>query len=437
MITRALLFVAAVASATVGLLAYQARTPRVWWRAEPSAVSPTVSSAPVSPSLDSLASPAGPGSAEPSLAVGADGRVYLSWLEPASPGHALRFSVHDGTRWSAPRTIVSRTDLFVNWADFPSLEVLGSNRLAAHWLQRNGSGTYAYGVRIAQSADDGATWSTPVIPHRDGTPTEHGFVAMWPEHGMLGAAWLDGRKFKPAGAAAAGGHDGHDAGNEMMLVSTTLSASGVRGAEIRLDERTCDCCGNAAAMTSAGPIVAYRNRTSDEIRDIYVTRRVGARWLAGQPVHNDNWKIAACPVNGPALAARDANVALAWFTAPGDSARVHVAFSRDAGATFAAPVRVDGGTPAGRVDVALLPDGAALVTWVERVGGDVAAVRARRVARDGTAGAPVTLATSSVARASGFPRTVIAGDRVYFAWTVPGRPASSVRVARAAVTDFR
>ena len=38
--------------------------------------------------------------------------------------------------------------LFVNWADFPSLVVLDGGRLAAHWLQRNGSGTYAYGVRI-------------------------------------------------------------------------------------------------------------------------------------------------------------------------------------------------------------------------------------------------------------------------------------------------
>jgi len=292
----------------------------------------------------------------------------MSWLEPANPGYALRFAVHDGTRWSPAQTIVTRSDFFVNWADFPSLEVLGGNRLAAHWLQRNGTGTYAYGVRIAQSADGGKTWGAPVIPHRDTSQTEHGFVAMWNEGGTLGAVWLDGRKFKqPGHGTPASG--GHDAGNEMMLVSTTLDAKGVRGPEVRLDERTCDCCQNAAVMTSSGPIVAYRNRTTDEIRDIYVTRRVGAKWVAGAPVHNDNWKIAACPVNGPALAASGARVAIAWFTAPGDSGRVNVAFSDNAGATFSAPVRVDGGSPAGRVDVALLPDGAALVTWVERVGG--------------------------------------------------------------------
>lgn len=384
---------------------------------------------------DSIASPTAPGSAEPNLTTGPDGRVYMTWLEPANPGYSLRFAVHDGATWSAPKTIATRTDFFVNWADFPSLEVMSSTRLAAHWLQRNGPGTYAYGVRIAQSNDGGSTWSTPVIPHRDTTQTEHGFVAMWSDGGTLGAVWLDGRKMK------AGGHDapaggGHDAGNEMMLVSTTLDAKGTRGAEVRLDERTCDCCQNAAVMTSSGPIVAYRNRSADEIRDIYVTRRVGGMWRAGTPVHNDNWKIAACPVNGPALAANGKRVALAWFTAPGDSGRVNVAFSDDAGASFGAPVRVDGGSPAGRVDVALLPDGGALVTWVERVGGDVAAVRARRVTRDGKAGTPTTIASSSAARASGFPRMAVTGSTVMFAWTMPGRP-SAVRVARAALTAFR
>src|SRR5690606_29085055 len=44
-----------------------------------------------------LESPAGPGSAEPNLAVGPDGRVYLSWLEPAADSaHELRFAILDG-----------------------------------------------------------------------------------------------------------------------------------------------------------------------------------------------------------------------------------------------------------------------------------------------------------------------------------------------------
>ncbi len=377
--------------------------------------------------IDSIPSPAGPGSAEPNLATASDGRVYMTWLQPDSAGHALRFAVLNGRTWSAAQTIRAGRDFFVNWADFPSVEVLGGQRLAVHWLQRTGSAAYAYGVRVSQSADGGKTWSTPLTPHRDSTQGEHGFVAMWNEGGRLGAVWLDGRKF---------GKSGHDAANEMMLITTTIEPNGTLGPEVRLDERTCDCCQNSAALTADGPIIAYRDRSPDEIRDIHVTRRVGGKWTAGAAVHADNWKIAACPVNGPAIAASGRRVAVAWFTAAGDSARVKLAFSDDAGATFGAPIRVDGGTPAGRVDVALLQDGSALVTWIERIGGDTAAVRARRVSRAGKPGTATTIATSSATRASGFPRMAVTGSDVVFAWTVPGRP-SAVRVARARLAEFR
>ena len=381
--------------------------------------------------IDSIASPAGPGSAEPNLAVGENGKVYMTWLEPLDSGHALRLATLTGAEWSAPTTIRSGRDFFVNWADFPSIEVLGDRRLAAHWLQRTGKTPYAYGVRIALSDDDGMTWSAPLTPHRDTAHQEHGFVAMWREGTGLGAVWLDGRKMT-------GSHEGHGgSGDEMTLMATSIDASGKLGPEILLDGRTCDCCQNTVAITSRGPIVAYRNRTADEIRDIYVTRRVAGKWTDGAPVWNDNWKIAACPVNGPALAASGDRVALAWFTGARDTLRVNVAFSNDAGASWGKPTRVDNGAPGGRVDAVLLDDGSALVSWIERIGGDTAAVRVRRVMPSGRSGAPITIAKSSTARASGVPRMVRAGSDIVFAWTVPGRPSSFIRVARASAASLR
>ncbi|MEX2177468.1 MAG: sialidase family protein [Gemmatimonadaceae bacterium] len=372
-------------------------------------------------------SPAGPGSAEPNLAVAPNGDVYLSWLEPIDSGHALRFSRHDGKQWTPARTIRSGRDFFVNWADFPSLEVLGDNRLAAHWLQRSGTGTYAYHVKIAFSGDGGATWSEPMRPHTDTSNTEHGFVTLWREGNDLGVAWLDGRRYDK---------EGHHASNEMMVLSTTIGRGGRRGAEVPLDARACDCCQTSAAMTAEGPIVAYRDRSPDEIRDISVVRRVGGEWTAPRAVHADNWQINACPVNGPAVDARARDIAVAWFTAANSSAQVKVAFSSDAGATFGPPVRLDGGAPAGRVDLVLLPDGSALVSWIERVGGDTAAVQARRVMPNGKAGAPMTIASSSAARASGFPRMALTSDAVMFAWTQPGRP-SAVKLARFPISTLK
>src|SRR5688572_28136732 len=187
-----------------------------------------------------IPAPAGPGSGEPNLAVAPDGRVLLSWIEPAGEGrHSLRFaSLGTGGAWSAARTIAEGTGWFVNWADFPALAALPDGTLFAHWLAKSGPSTYAYDVQVVSSRDGGTTWSRPVVPHRDGTQTEHGFVSMTPwSDDELGMVWLDGRK--TAGAT----HAEHGAGGaEMALLHTTLGSDGRLGAETVLDGRVCDCC---------------------------------------------------------------------------------------------------------------------------------------------------------------------------------------------------
>lgn len=382
--------------------------------------------APLALRIDSIASPAASGSAEPNLTTAPNGRVYMTWIEPKDSAHSLRFAILDGTTWSAPRTIHTSRDMMVNWADFPALAVIGNDHLGAHWLQKAGKGKYSYGVRITQSRDNGRTWSAPITPHRDSSETEHGFVALWPDRGKLGAVWLDGRRYASTDKAD----------HEMMLLSTTIAANGAMTPEAQLDARTCDCCQNSAAVTGDGPIVAYRDRSDKEIRDVYVTRRVNGKWTRGVPVGNDDWHIEACPVNGPSIAASGKRVAVAWFASPNDKSRVNVAFSDNGGASFGRPHRIDSGNPAGRVSVAMLSNGSALVTWLERTGGDTASVLVRRVDRKGGKSAVRTIAQSSAARASGFPRMTVTGPNVVFAWTTATRP-SAVRVARARVADIR
>ncbi|MGH7664594.1 MAG: sialidase family protein [Gemmatimonadaceae bacterium] len=383
-------------------------------------------------SVETLPSPAGDRSGEPNLATGPDGRIYLSWLEAAGDSaHTLRFAMLDDSGWSEPRTIATGSNWFVNWADFPSIVALPDGRLAAHWLERNAEGTYTYDVRITQSADGGATWSEPVTPHRDGTSSEHGFVSFYAAGGdSLGVVWLDGRKYAGKGT------------KEMQLAQTTIAPDGSLGEERILDTRICDCCQTSAARIPDGLAVVYRDRSADEIRDISIIRNVNGHWTEPALVHADGWHIAACPVNGPAIAARGNSVVVAWFTGAGDTARVRVAFSDDAGATFGAPIRVDEGTPAGRVDVALggrvddpaTPEAGAIVTWVERTGGENAEVLARRVMSNGSLGDALTVTASSAARASGFPQMVRTDDAVVFAWTAPTEPAR-VRTARVVLRD--
>lgn len=369
--------------------------------------------------------PAGQEPGQQNLTVGPDGRVYLSWIErlPDS-SHALRFAVL-GASWSQPRTIASGRDWMVNWADFPSMVVTSDNTLAAHWLQKSSRGTYSYDVRLAGSTDGGARWSAPVTPHRDGTLTEHGFVTLWPEGpDRIGAIWVDGRKTA----------DTVRSRHEMNLRYTGWTPGGELTPEVEVDPRICDCCQTAAAVTSDGPVVVYRDRSAGEIRDIAIVRRIQGVWTEPRTVADDNWVINACPVNGPAIAADARRVAVAWFTAAGGPRRVKVAFSDDGGATFGTPLVVDDGRPVGRVAIVLLEGGDALVSWLEDTGTG-ADVRVRRVRPEGDIGDQMTITTTTAARPSGFPRMVRSGNRVVFAWRDPEN-ANGARV-RSAVARIR
>ena len=377
-----------------------------------------------------LTSPAGPGSGEPNLAVGPDGRVLLSWIEPAGQDrHALRYASLDASgAWSAPRTIAEGAGWFVNWADFPALAALPDGTLFAHWLAKTGAGTYAYAVQVARSRDHGDTWSSPVVPHRDGTPTEHGFVSMTPWGDQeMGIVWLDGRK--TAGAA----HDADgEAGGEMSLVHTTLGGDGRLGIESILDGRVCDCCQTDVARAGEATVVVYRDRSDQEVRDISIVRFANGRWSAPRPIAEDGWQINGCPVNGPAVAAEGGNVAVAWFTAAGDKPSVKLAFSSDSGASFGSPIVVDDGRPLGRVDVVMLDGQAALVSWLEQGEKGAAKLRLQRIASDGSRGGSTTVAESTGARSSGFPRMARSGAKVILAW----RDASDPPKVRTAALDL-
>jgi hypothetical protein len=372
-------------------------------------------------SITAIESPAGVQSGEPNLAVDQSGRVYLSWLERSADSTvSLRLSVRDDGQWSAPTTVVSRKDLFVNWADFPSVFVAPSGRIVMHWLQKRPGGKYSYDAVTRLSADGGVTWSEPRLLHDDNVAAEHGFVSFFATDGdSVEAAWLDGR-------ATGGGHEGHR--GSMQLGNSRIGLDGGVSRSVIIDDRICDCCQTSAAITARGPVVVYRDRSPDEIRDISIVRRVDGKWTEPARVHADEWQIEGCPVNGPSVIATGEEVAVAWFTGARDTARVNVAFSHDAGATFSAPVRVDDGNPAGRVDVEFEVGGRALVTWIERVGGEGAEVRVRAIAPDGQRSPAMVVASSAAARTSGFPRMVRSGDEIVFAWTQPG-DTSRVRLA--------
>jgi hypothetical protein len=356
-----------------------------------------------------LPSPAAAGSAQPQLTTSSRG-VLLSWIERSGGTTTLKFAERTPSGWSATHTVATGPNLFVNWADVPSVIRLRDGSIAAHWLQKRGQDG-AYDLRLAYSKDDGRTWAASFLPHHDGTNTEHGFASLLQMPGAgLGLVWLDGRAMT-GGHGSPGGH----AEGEMSLRFGLFDTRWAQTADAAIDARVCECCPTAAAVTSDGPIVAYRNRGGDETRDIHISRYEHGRWTEPRAAHHDGWKIRACPVNGPALSARGRDLVLAWFTATNDRPQVNAAFSSDAGRTFGAPIRLDEGLSNGRVDVELLRDGSAVATYIEYADRQPR-LKVRRIDRAGVRSPAVAIA----ALEDGIPRMAIHGDELVFAYVERG-----------------
>ena len=368
--------------------------------------------------IESVPSPAGANSSEPQFTVQGD-RVILSWLEVSGERASLKFVERTPAGWSNAQTVASGTHFFVNSFDVPSVRALADGTLAAHWEERLGADedSDASKVMLSWSKDQGRTWSRPVSPHHDGTNTEHGFVSLFQAPGAgLGLVWIDGRATNPDTESG-----------DMSLRASLYDASGKPLRETVVAPRVCECCSTSVAETSEGPIVAFRNRSATEVRDIYVSRFADARWSPPAIVHADDWMIQACPINGTSISARGRDVAVAWFMAKNDQGRAFVSFSRDAGRTFGAPVRVDDAGSLGRLGVQLLDNGTAAVIWIEK-STPRTQFRVRIISAAGVRSAPVTIADTEGSR---YPRMAQERDALLFSWVDTDKGSSQLRIARA------
>ena len=354
----------------------------------------------------SIKSPVSQGG-EPNFFVNEKGQIYFSWVEYLDDTtSSLRISTLENNQWSTPTEVARGTNWFVNWADFPSVVGYAGDEqsLAAHWLAKSAEGTYDYDIHIAQTNDGGNSWQDHFVPHRDSMLAEHGFVTMIPfDKNQIQAVWLDGRNTKKKNGA-------------MTLRTALFDKTGQLSQAFELDNRVCDCCQTDMVMTQNGPLVAYRDRSENEIRDISIVRFVDTAWTKPQAISKDNWKTTSCPVNGPALAARANKVALAWFTGTGLNNQVFLKFSNDNGRNFGPSIPVDDGNPLGRIDLLFLDDYTALVSWIE-LEEEEALIKVRKIKIDGKSELPQTIARISASRRSGFPRMARHKNGVIVAWT--------------------
>ena len=348
-----------------------------------------------------------PGSRWPSLTPTNSGGALLTWLQPGSGDTAtLAITELAGGRWSPAATVTIHDRFFINWADFPSGVEAGPGNWVVHWLERTAERPYAYHVMLSRSSDRGITWTPAIRAHQDNSPTEHGFVTMnGQSNGSVDLVWLDGQEMM--------GKDG----GPMQLRSGTIDPDQKLMPEVVLDGMTCECCQARLISTSWGKVAAFRDRSTEEVRDIGMVRQENGVWDQPTLVAQEGWVHRACPVNGPALVSSNDSVGVAWYTEADATPRVQFAWSGDRGHTFAPPIRIDQGNPIGRTEAAIAADGSALVVWLEGIDSETAEWRLRKINGDGSLDAPITLTTTAGNRRAGFARITRQGPDLLVAIT--------------------
>ena len=203
----------------------------------------------------------------------------------------------------------------------------------------------------------------------------------------------------------------------MTLRTAQFSADAIVSNAQVVDGLTCDCCQTDVGQTDRGPVAVYRNRTPDEIRDIYISRFVNGSWQQGQAVHNDGWNIAGCPVNGPVVRANGSTVVVTWFTSAGNKPVINSAWSHDAGLTFAPPIIVADEAVIGYVGSAMMTDDSITASWLCKASPQNNTICFRAVDSDGALGTIQQLETQGVVPRMSVPQLAMVDGRLLFVWT--------------------
>lgn len=157
-------------------------------------------------------------------------------------------------------------------------------------------------IHFTSSTDGGSTWTAPKALHQDLDPNiiRGFFDATLMANDELAVVFLKdipGKKHE----------------RDLRIITTE---NGVPQAERVVDPFVCDCC-NLGLLTDAnGNLNLYYRENQDNLRDIakVVSTDNGKTFSKQSWVYRDNWKINACPHNGPQAIAHGNTNLIAYYS---------------------------------------------------------------------------------------------------------------------------
>lgn len=301
-------------------------------------------------------------------------------------------------------------------------------------------------IRVSRSRDGGRTFRSSTM-QAPGAAGDRGWHALTlDDTGRAHVIWLDHRGLATRPAATE--HDHHMGGADMSQLSglyyarsaTPAGASGPMSpviAERELTKGVCYCCKTALATGANGTLyAAWRHVYPGNIRDIAFTmsRDSGGTFTPPSRVSRDEWAIAGCPDDGPAIVVGADGVAhIVWPTVIGGAEPTGAVFyssTRD-GVTFSPRQRVPtlGSPKPMHPQIVLTSAGQPVIAWDEIVNGvRRAATVSARVTSAGAIAFDVPQMLSND-RPSAYPILAIADAGPIAAWTRGPAESSVIAVA--------
>jgi hypothetical protein len=365
-------------------------------------------------------------------------RVAVVWAASGSTGADIELALSaDGGKTFAPPVRVNDVSGEATVSgEQPPRVVLHGAAVDVVWVAKQDR---VPAIRAATSKDGGLTFS----PARTITPAGISGARGWEsaavaDDGSLHVAWLDGRAanaptpsagFVPTSAMPPGHHHHMAAPRQDIFHAMWTGAD--PPSETRVAANVCFCCKTALVTQGADVYVAWRHLFDGGVRDVAVAHSPDEGRTFGDPVRAsaDNWKIDACPDDGPAMAVdRSGALHIVWPTLLHEEGRdrmaVFHAVSTDRGRTFTPRERVDemSGVGASHPRIAAGPDGSVAVVWDEMVKGG------RRIAARVFGARAAGVEVLSGSEASSYPSVAATPSGYVVTWTQQDPSGSRVVV---------
>lgn len=236
---------------------------------------------------------------QPQAAVGKDGEIHVVWgcgdevIHRRSGPHGDSFGPPSALRLApvmslgmrrGPRVAASGDAVCVTAIGGPT----GKGRDGDVWAVR--------------TIDGGKSWSDPVrLNTVEGSAREglHGMAAG--TGGAMCCAWLDLRSGHTEIMAAISSDGGVTWGRDVLVYRSP-------------EKSVCECCHPAVAYDEQGRIYVQWRNSLDGNRDMFLARSDdgGATFGPARKLGKDSWALAACPMDGGAIAVSGGEVISTW-----------------------------------------------------------------------------------------------------------------------------